>query len=174
MPTWIFGYGSLIWKPNLPFIEERWARLFGWERRFWQGSPDHRGTPERPGRVLTLTENAKSLCWGKVFLLDPSQEEATLAKLNHREKAGYETRIVEVHTEQGPIQAWLYIGLPDNPHFLGPADTPDMARHISASQGPSGTNRDYVLELANALGPRLSPETDPELFALTAALRLNG
>ena len=170
MPTWIFGYGSLIWKPDLPYTEERWARLEGWGRRFWQGSPDHRGTPKRPGRVLTLVQDPGRVCWGKAFCLEPSQEDATLAKLNHREKAGYETRRVVVETPQGPLEAWIYIGLPDNPHFLGPALPDEMLRHIAAARGPSGSNRDYVLKLAQALESRLTEDNDPELFTLAKAL----
>ena len=101
MSTWIFGYGSLIWKPNLPHIEARWALLKGWERRFWQGSPDHRGTPELPGRVLTLRPNPAVSCLGMAYCLDPQHEQATLAQLDHREKAGYDMREVLVHTAQG-------------------------------------------------------------------------
>src|SRR5581483_2212492 len=53
-PLWIFGYGSLLWRPGFPFEEQRAALVRGFARRLAQGSPDHRGTPERLGRVATL------------------------------------------------------------------------------------------------------------------------
>ena len=58
---WIFGYGSLVWRPAFPHAERRAANVRGWVRRFWQGSPEHRGVRDAPGRVLTLAPRPEAL-----------------------------------------------------------------------------------------------------------------
>ena len=67
--VWLFGYGSLIYKVDFPYIERKPATISGWSRRFWQGSHDHRGTPESPGRVLTLIETPGETCTGMALSL---------------------------------------------------------------------------------------------------------
>ena len=66
-PLWLFGYGSLIWRPASPFVERRPASARGYARRFWQGSTDHRGVPEAPGRVVTLLPSAGDRCEGVAY-----------------------------------------------------------------------------------------------------------
>ena len=75
MSMWLFGYGSLIWRPDIKFLAREPARLQGWVRRFWQGSHDHRGLPHSPGRVVTLVESTHGHCDGVAYLVD-----ATLSK----------------------------------------------------------------------------------------------
>ena len=55
---WVFGYGSLTWKPSFPTAQMRRATLRGFARLFWQRSMDHRGTPAHPGAVVTLVTAA--------------------------------------------------------------------------------------------------------------------
>jgi cation transport protein ChaC len=83
--VWLFGYGSLIYKADFPYLQRRPASIANWTRRFWQGSHDHRGTPEAPGRVVTIIEEAGAICHGMAYLVTPE----VFAHLDHREKNGY-------------------------------------------------------------------------------------
>lgn len=167
-PLSIFGYGSLMWRPAFPYADREVAHLFGYARRFWQGSPDHRGTAEAPGRVVTLVPQTGSVCAGVVYRVAAADREAVLAQLDHREQAGYAREWVAVRTRVGMRQALVYRATEDNPSFLGPASVHAMAVHIAASKGPSGDNRDYVLRLAATL--RELSADDEHVFSLARCL----
>ena len=146
--VWLFGYGSLIYKVDFPYIESRPASIRGWSRRFWQGSHDHRGTEENPGRVVTLIEDQDAVCGGVAFLVDVSVFE----QLDEREKNGYLRFTTEMTFCDGTHDKGLvYIATPDNEAFLGEASEYDIAQQIYRAQGPSGPNRDYLLKLAKSL-----------------------
>ena len=70
--VWLFGYGSLIFKPDFAYLERRPATIAGWTRRFWQGSHDHRGTETAPGRVATLIAQPDAQCAGMAYLITPA------------------------------------------------------------------------------------------------------
>lgn len=146
---WVFGYGSLIYKVDFPYLRRRVAHITGWARRFWQASHDHRGTPDSPGRVLTLIPSPQATCRGVAFEV----EHGVFKHLDHREKNGYERhRVAITLTDDGQIvDGSVYLAGPDNPAFLGPDEPAAMAEHIARSHGPSGSNRDYLLELDAAL-----------------------
>lgn len=166
---WVFGYASLIWRPDFEFAEQSAARLDGFRRVLWQGSPDHRGTPEAPGRVATLTRDDSATCGGVAFRLPASARRDILLALDHREQGGYEREIVSVDLAGGRrVSALTYIGWPDNPHFLGPAADRDILDHVRRSCGPSGPNTDYVVNLAHALDALSMP--DPDLSRLAREL----
>ena len=146
-PTWLFGYGSLIWKQDFPFLDARRAHIKGWKRRFWQGSHDHRGTAEAPGRVVTLIETPGEPCYGRAFLIDPDVFE----HLDNREVNGYERHPVEIHFDDGQATGIVYVGPVGNFAWLGDAPADEIAAQILRSAGRSGKNLDYVLGLAKAL-----------------------
>lgn len=163
-PTWVFGYGSLIWKQDFPFLDSSPALISGWQRRFWQGSHDHRGTPEKPGRVLTLIRSPGERCTGRAFLVQPD----VFAHLDYREKNGYERIEIDIDLGARVVTGLVYRASENNHAFLGPATDEEIARHIDESVGPSGANRDYLLELAAAL--RDMGAQDPHVFGLETAL----
>jgi cation transport regulator ChaC len=172
---WIFGYGSLIWRPDFPHLESRPALIRHYVRRFWQGSTDHRGLPGAPGRVVTLIPQSGAHCLGRAFRLAADDRQAILAQLDHREKGGYERLEVEIHLQGAQTESvpgLVYFAGPQNPNFLGEAPVEDIARTISSAHGPSGPNREYVLKLAEALGEM--GEQDPHLEAILAALTALG
>lgn len=146
--VWLFGYGSLVFKVGFPYLERRAATIDGWARRFWQGSHDHRGTPEAPGRVVTLVRREGAVCAGVAYLVSPEVFEG----LDVREKNGY-LRVSEVirFADGSHAQALMYVATEQNEAFLGPASAQAIARHIAAARGPSGCNSEYVMSLARAL-----------------------
>ena len=168
-PLWIFGYGSLIWHAGFAFAERRPASITGWTRRFWQGSHDHRGTPDAPGRVVTLVREAGARCAGVAFRVEPD----VFAYLDHREKNGYTRHAVSLDFDDGVprkgTRGVTYIAAPGNPAELGPAPLDEMAGLIARSHGPSGANRDYLFALAEAL--RELGTEDAHVFALEHAVR---
>ena len=164
-PTWVFGYGSLIWRQDFPFVDSRRAFIDGWMRRFWQGSHDHRGVQSDPGRVVTLVESPGERCHGMAFLVEPD----VFAHLDHREINGYERNRVDIHFDDGKTLGVVYRAAEDNFAFLGAAPLDEMVTQIKRCAGRSGRNVDYVLELARSL--RQLDVTDPHVFELDALIR---
>lgn len=163
--VWLFGYGSLIFKADFPYIERRPASISNWTRRFWQGSHDHRGTEEAPGRVATLIREAGAVCAGMAYLITPE----VFAHLDHREKNGYLRLAVQIDFEDGSSELGLvYIATAENAAFLGEASELEIARQIALARGPSGLNRDYLLALAQAL--RELNMQDAHVFAIEQLL----
>ncbi|MDV2078129.1 gamma-glutamylcyclotransferase [Marinobacter xestospongiae] len=163
--VWLFGYGSLIYKVDFPYLERRPAHIVGWVRRFWQGSHDHRGTPEAPGRVVTLIPQAGARCLGMGYRVAP----AVFEQLDVREKNGYLRFQTPMTFADGTReQGLVYIATEDNAAFLGPADDEAIARQIASAHGPSGANADYLLNLAASL--RQLGDDDPHVFTLAGLL----
>ena len=160
----------------------------------YQNSEDHRGTPEAPGRVVTLIDrqlwetltdehpSAPPRVWGAAYRIPAAKVPEVTEYMNIREINGYSIQYTpfqqpkpedmsatyqDVHVPTGStvdgkaIKCLVYIGLPDNPQFLGPQDPQALAEHIVKSRGPSGENKDYLYQLEEAL-EGLSPESGDE------------
>lgn len=167
--VWLFGYGSLIYKADFAYLEARPASIRGWVRRFWQGSHDHRGTPESPGRVATLIEAPGSVCGGMAYRVSPE----IFDHLDVREKNGYLRFTTPMTFADGTTaQGLVYIATPDNAAFLGDASATAIAEQIAGSSGPSGANSEYLLKLAAGL--RELGYSDSHVFAIEAALAGSG
>ncbi len=157
--TWIFGYGSLIWRPSFSFAQMAPGYIMGWTRRFWQGSTDHRGVPGAPGRVVTLLPEPGARCWGMAYRIAAADLDEVLRALDHREKGGYRRCDVPLYlpeqaadqAESAARTAITYVATPDNPDYLGAAPLDEIAAQVLASHGPSGSNLEYVVSLAAAL-----------------------
>ena len=151
-PAWIFASGSLIWRPGFESPERRAATLPGFARRFWQASHDHRGTPDAPGRVVTLVPADGEACAGVAWRVPIRGRDDLLAALDEREKDGYERRTVTVMLDGAePADAITWIAPRGNPSWIGDAGDDELAGLIATRRGPSGTNADYLLALADAL-----------------------
>lgn len=178
MPTalWIFGYGSLVWRPAFEHSESRPARIHGFRRVFWQGSTDHRGVPGAPGRVVTVLPEPGAECAGRVYRVAPEVAAEVVAGLDQRERGGYERFDVDAWIASGEpsgkprcVPALMYAATPRNRNYLGPAPLDEIARQVCRCSGPSGHNVDYVLELAGAL--RAMGANDGHVFELEARVK---
>jgi glutathione-specific gamma-glutamylcyclotransferase len=170
---WIFGYGSLVWRPAFPALEQRPARVRGWTRRFWQGSTDHRGVPSAPGRVVTLVPEPDAVCWGMAYRVEPTRLPEVLDALDVREQGGYARHEVALELLDpgdgaAPVRGLMYVAGPGNPNYLGPAPLDAIAAQVRRSTGPSGANLEYVLRLAAAL--REMGADDAHVFELAELL----
>ncbi|EGG15987.1 PUA domain-containing protein [Cavenderia fasciculata] len=156
----LFGYGSILWRPGFPYVRKFNAYIKGYKRFFYQGSTDHRGTPESPGRVVTLIKQPEDyinddwITWGTVYCIPDEEAEIILKNLDYREKGGYqriETDIFINGKESSHGKAILYFASETNEEFLGEDSMDKIAHQIVRSVGPSGRNLDYLLKLANSL-----------------------
>lgn len=162
---WVFAYGLLMFRPAFPFVAREPAYIEGYERRFWQGSSDHRGTPEAPGRVVTLVraphaggaanrERHAVRCYGIAYAVAERDQESVLGGLDHRERGGYSRLELALRRPDDPDPfgvGLVYVAGETNDSWLGAASIAHIAAQVQASEGPSGRNVDYLLGVARAL-----------------------
>jgi len=160
-----------MWRPGFAFAERCVGVASGWSRCFWQGSTDHRGVPEAPGRVVTLEARPTERCWGLSYRVLAAEAAAVLERLDYRERGGFDRVDLDItlRRDRDPtIRAISYVAGPGNPNYLGPAPLPEIAAQVRRSHGPSGPNVEYALRLADAL--RALDLEDEHVFELAELL----
>src|SRR5690242_3409073 len=151
---WVFGYGSLMWRPGFEFIEQVPARLIGEHRALCVYSFDHRGTPEKPGLVLGLDRGGA--CRGIAFRVAARRREATIDYLRAREQTTHVYREVmrsvwlENEARQR-VSALTFVVDRGHVQYAGRLSLGEQLRHVQQGHGRSGNNRDYVLSTVKSI-----------------------
>ena len=170
---WVFGYGSLMWRPGFEFIEQVPARLIGEHRALCVYSFDHRGTPEKPGLVLGLDRGGA--CRGIAFRVAASSRDDTVEYLRGREQTTHVYREVlrsvwlQVDARQR-VSALAYVVDRSHVQYAGRLSLAEQLHYVQQGHGRSGNNRDYVLSTVKAI--EAEGFRDPQLHQL--ALMLHG
>ena len=169
---WVFGYGSLMWRPGFDFEEQVQARLIGAHRALCVYSFDHRGTAERPGLVLGLDRGGA--CRGIAFRVAAARRDDTIAYLRAREQTTnvyHEvTRSVWLKdNSRRHVTALTYIVNRGHVQYAGRLGLQDQMRYVRQGHGRSGDNIDYVLSTVAAI--EAQGFRDAPLHKLAAALR---
>ncbi|OTF81187.1 hypothetical protein BLA29_000675 [Euroglyphus maynei] len=166
--VWVFAYGSLIWNPGFEYKKVIIGSIRGYSRRFFQGSDQHRGSPESLGRVATLIEDEQGSTWGLAFLI--ADDQTALEYLKQRESSigGYTTIMTTFYPKdqriKESIQTLVYIALPCNRLFLGPSQ--QLAIEIAQAKGFCGYNVEYLAKLVAFMKIELPHIVDEHLQQL--------
>ena len=165
---WVFGYGSLMWRPGFEFLERVPGRLIGLHRALCVYSFVHRGTPERPGLVLGLDRGG--MCRGIAFRVAGSARIETVAYLRAREQVTtvYLETVRRIELEEPArrqVRALCFIVDRSHVQYAGRLTLAECVHHVRQGHGRSGANRDYVVETVQALEALGYRETDLHLIA---------
>ena len=148
---WVFGYASLIWRPEFDYLERREARVHGWHRALKMWSRINRGTHECPGLVFCLL--AGGSCRGMVYRIAEAQGEQALAKLWEREMPipVYEPRWLLCHTPAGPVRALAFTLARSSPSHTGELQPDEYRRIFRQARGRYGSTQDYAQDTQEGL-----------------------
>jgi glutathione-specific gamma-glutamylcyclotransferase len=168
---WVFGYGSLMWRPGFEFVEQVPARLIGEHRALCVYSFDHRGTPEKPGLVLGLDRGGA--CRGIAFRIAAGLRDATVDYLRGREQTTnvYREVMRSVWLENEArqrVSAMAYVVDRGHVQYAGRLSLADQLRFVQQGHGRSGNNRDYVLSTVKSI--EAQGFRDAQLHQLAAML----
>jgi cation transport protein ChaC len=168
---WVFGYGSLMWRPGFEYIEKVPARLIGEHRALCVYSFVHRGTPENPGLVLGLDRGGA--CRGIAYRVAEKHRTATIAYLREREQVTsvYREVMRSVWLENKArqrVSALAYVVDRGHVQYAGRLSLAEQLRHVQQGHGQSGNNRDYVLATVTSI--EAQGLRDTQLHQLAALL----
>ncbi len=141
---WVFGYGSLIWRPGFGFASARGAQLSGFHRALCIYSRVYRGTPQKPGLVFGLVPGGT--CQGRAFEITPAEWPKVLAYLRERETRVYN----EVHSQirlddQRTVSALCFVADERHADFANGLALKEQLEMVRRAHGDTGSNRDYVV-----------------------------
>jgi len=165
---WVFGYGSLMWRPGFAYRERVSARLVGLHRALCVFSFVHRGTPERPGLVLGLDRGG--MCRGIAYRVAATARAETIDYLRQREQVTsvYLETVRPIELEEPARRrprALCYIVDRGHVQYAGRRSVAESLHYVRQGHGQSGANRDYVLETVRALEALGYRETELHLLA---------
>jgi cation transport protein ChaC len=169
---WVFGYASLIWRPEFDAAEHRPALLHGWHRALRMRSRINRGSPQQPGLVFALLSGGA--CRGVVYRLKPEQAEAELDRLWAREQPTgvYDARLMPCRTPGGTVLALAFTLSRRSKSCLPRLEDEAMLHILRHARGRYGSTLDYLADTAHAL--RARQVRDQEIERLMALARLHG
>ena len=165
---WIFGYGSLIWRPEFEFVEQRAASLEGYHRSLCLWSRINRGTPETPGLVFGLEQTG--VCQGMVFKIAGQNVEQTFDAVWKREMGtgAYLPSWLTCATPLGNVKAMAFVIDRNGPAYVKQPPEDDLVEIICRAYGTYGSCFDYVTQTAVSL--KAAGICDEHLAALTERL----
>ena len=148
---WVFGYASLIWRPEFEAAEQRPAAVHGWHRALEMRSRINRGTPECPGLVFALVSGGS--CRGVAYRVERQHAQEQLERLWLREMPTgvYDPKWLPCRTPQGRINALAFTLSRNSPAHTGALPDPQMLEILRCANGRFGSTLDYLLETAASL-----------------------
>lgn len=169
--VWVFGYGSLIWRPEFEFTESYLGTVNGYHRALCLWSRVNRGTPQTPGLVFGLDTGGS--CEGKVFKIPAKNITSTMIELWRREmpSASYIPSWLDCHTPIGTVKALAFAMDPEDSGYVADLSLEQTVQIVRQGYGKYGACTDYVLETAKAL--ESVGIKDQKLNAIAQALAQN-
>lgn len=142
---WVFGYGSLMWRPSFDYEEKRFANIFGYHRSLCIKSHVHRGTPDKPGLVLGL--DFGGACKGVCYRISHQAWNEVLGYLRAREQSNYAYRELRVPAYFGndrKIFSLAYVVDRTHRQYAGRLDLEGACQLVQQGWGISGSNLEYI------------------------------